>query len=77
MDYVEGVFHTTAAVCAALRPEAAAGAAFALVDTMAALQAVDPVSVGLEGWAPPEPYLDRQLRRWRSQWERSRRSELP
>jgi len=77
MDYVEGVFHTSAAACAALRPEDAAGAAFALIDTMAALQAVDPVSVGLEGWAPPEPYLDRQLRRWRSQWERSRRSELP
>jgi len=77
MQHVEGVFHNSAEACAALRPEDAAGAAFALVDTLADLQAVDPVKVGLEGWAPPEPYLDRQLRRWRSQWERSRRGELP
>jgi len=77
MDYVEGVFHNSAQACAALDAEDAAGAATALIDTLAALQAVDPVSVGLEGWAPPEPYLDRQLRRWRTQWERSRRSELP
>jgi aminoglycoside phosphotransferase (APT) family kinase protein len=77
MEYVDGVFHNSADACAALRAEDAAGAAFALVDTLAALQGVDPVSVGLERWAPPEPYLDRQLRRWRSQWERSRRGELP
>jgi len=77
MDHVDGVFHNSADACAQLRPEDAAGAAFALIDTLAALQAVDPVGVGLEGWAPPEPYLDRQLRRWRSQWERSRRAELP
>src|SRR5271155_3308522 len=43
MDYVEGVFRNSADACAALGAEDAAGAAFALVDTLAALQAVDPV----------------------------------
>jgi aminoglycoside phosphotransferase (APT) family kinase protein len=38
-----------------------------LVDALAELHAVDISAVGLQGWASPEGYLDRQVRRWRGQ----------
>ena len=49
----------------------------ALVDTLAQLHAVDYRSVGLEGFGHPEGYLERQVRRWAQQWERSKTAELP
>ncbi|WP_045877849.1 phosphotransferase family protein [Pseudofrankia sp. DC12] len=44
--------------------------AFALVDVLARLHAVDPAAVGLAGFGRPEGYLSRQVRRWRDQWNR-------
>jgi aminoglycoside phosphotransferase (APT) family kinase protein len=49
---------------------------FALVDTLADLHAVDPVSVGLGDYGRPDGYLERQLRRWSGQWERSKTREV-
>jgi aminoglycoside phosphotransferase (APT) family kinase protein len=49
----------------------------ALVDTLVQLHAVDYRGVGLEGFGRPEGYLERQVRRWSQQWERSKTSELP
>lgn len=40
-----------------------------LCETLAALHAVDHVSVGLERFGRPDGYAARQLRRWSSQWE--------
>lgn len=40
-----------------------------LVETLAALHAVDHVAVGLEGFGRPGGYAERQLRRWTRQWE--------
>ncbi len=34
-------------------------------------------AVGLEDFGRPEGYLERQLRRWRGQWERAQTRELP
>jgi aminoglycoside phosphotransferase (APT) family kinase protein len=51
--------------------------AFALVDTLAALHAVDPAEVGLADFGRPEGYLRRQVRRWYGQWERVRTRDLP
>jgi aminoglycoside phosphotransferase (APT) family kinase protein len=51
--------------------------AFALVDVLADLHAVDPVAVGLETFGRPDGYLDRQVRRWYDQWSRVATRELP
>jgi len=49
----------------------------ALIDTLVRLHAVDYRAVGLEGFGYPEGYLERQVRRWSQQWERSQTSPLP
>lgn len=49
----------------------------ALVDTLVKLHAVDYRAAGLEDFGRPEGYLERQVRRWSQQWERSKTSELP
>jgi aminoglycoside phosphotransferase (APT) family kinase protein len=48
-----------------------------LVDTLAALHAVDIDAVGLGDLAKREGYIERQLRRWTRQWADSKTRELP
>jgi len=47
----------------------------AMVDGIAALAAIDPFAVGLEGFGRPQGYLERQVARWRSQLESYRALE--
>ena len=49
----------------------------ALVDTLVALHAVDYNAVGLGDFGRPEGYVERQVRRWGEQWERSKTREVP
>jgi len=49
----------------------------ALVDTLVKLHAVDYNAVGLGDFGRPEGYLERQVRRWSQQWDRSVTRELP
>lgn len=49
----------------------------ALVDTLVALHDVDWQAIGLAGLSRPDGYLERQLRRWTGQLERSRQRPLP
>jgi len=49
----------------------------ALVATLVRLHAVDVRAVGLADFGRPEGYLERQVRRWSEQWERSKTGELP
>ena len=49
----------------------------ALVDTLVRLHAVEPAAVGLGDFGRPEGYLERQVRRWSQQWERSATEPLP
>jgi aminoglycoside phosphotransferase (APT) family kinase protein len=49
----------------------------ALVDTLVRLHAVDVARVGLSDFGRPAGYLERQVRRWSQQWERSKTRELP
>jgi aminoglycoside phosphotransferase (APT) family kinase protein len=45
----------------------------ALVDALAELHAIDPAKVdAMAEFLRPEPYAERQLRRWAGQWERAR-----
>lgn len=48
-----------------------------LVDTLVRLHAVDYDAVGLSDFGHPKGYLERQVRRWSQQWERSKTGELP
>ena len=48
----------------------------ALVEALVDLHAVDYREVGLGDFGRPEGYLERQVRRWSQQWERSKTGEL-
>jgi aminoglycoside phosphotransferase (APT) family kinase protein len=47
-----------------------------VVDTLVAIHEVDPNSVGLGELGRKEAYVERQLRRWQGQWEKSKTREL-
>jgi aminoglycoside phosphotransferase (APT) family kinase protein len=61
----------------ASRPEERRRMSLALVETLVKLHAVDFEAVGLGGFGRPDGYLERQVRRWSQQWERSRTAPLP
>jgi aminoglycoside phosphotransferase (APT) family kinase protein len=48
-----------------------------VIEVLAKLHAVDIDAVGLGDLGKREQYLDRQIRRWRTQWEKSKTRELP
>ncbi len=47
-----------------------------VIDTLAAIHAVDPDAVGLGDLGRKEDYVARQLHRWQGQWEKSKTREL-
>ena len=49
----------------------------ALVDVLVTLHGVDPVAIGLADYGRPDGFLERQIRRWSGQWEKSRTYEVP
>jgi aminoglycoside phosphotransferase (APT) family kinase protein len=49
----------------------------ALVETLARLHTTDPAAVGLADFGRPAGFVERQLRRWSEQWERSKAADLP
>lgn len=49
----------------------------ALIRVLADLHALDPEAVGLGDFGKPTGYLERQVRRWGSQWELVRRQDDP
>ncbi len=48
----------------------------ALVDVLVALHDVRPDAVGLSDYGRPHGFLERQIRRWNGQWERSRTHDV-
>lgn len=48
----------------------------ALVDVLVALHALDPASLGLEDFGRPDGFLERQVRRWKGQWEKSKTHDV-
>lgn len=79
MEHVEGVVLHEAAVVDDALPEGAARhrAGLSLVDALVALHAVDVDAVGLGDLSRRSGYLDRQLKRWSTQWDASRTRDLP
>jgi aminoglycoside phosphotransferase (APT) family kinase protein len=77
MQFVEGSVLRRTTQSADLSDDQRAAIAHRLVDTLADLHDVDFREVGLEGFGHPEGFLERQVRRWTAQLERSRSREVP
>jgi aminoglycoside phosphotransferase (APT) family kinase protein len=78
MGFVDGhVLRDRAASEAALDEAGRANASRSLVDTMAAIHAVDLDAAGLSELGRHEGYIERQLKRWYGQWNQGKTRELP
>lgn len=78
MEYLPGIVVRSKAQCEAeLGPAGTTAVVQRLVDVLAELHTVDPVSIGLGDFGRPEGYLTRQVQRWRKQLDASRSRAVP
>jgi aminoglycoside phosphotransferase (APT) family kinase protein len=77
MEYVDGVVLDSPEAAELLPADRRRPAAEHLIDVLAELHAVDVDAVGLGDLGRREGYVERQLRRWTTQWEQSKTRELP
>ena len=77
MGFVPGVVLDSAERAAAMPRELRVAASEHLIDVLADLHAVDIDVVGLGDLARREGYIERQVKRWSTQWENSKTRELP
>jgi len=77
MSYVKGVVLDSAEKASLLDPALRHEASMNLIDVLADLHAVDVDAVGLGDLARRDGYIERQLKRWSTQWENSKTRELP
>jgi aminoglycoside phosphotransferase (APT) family kinase protein len=75
MGYVEGQILRDASVAKKLTPEQRRTAGVDLVDVLARIHAVDVDAVGLGELGRKEGYIERQLKRWYGQFEKSKTGE--
>lgn len=69
VEYVEGQVVRRRSQLEALGRRAIDGCVDALIRVLVDLHSVDPASVGLADFGKPDGYLERQVRRWGSQWD--------
>ncbi|UFS98556.1 phosphotransferase family protein [Nocardia huaxiensis] len=77
VSFVPGRSLQSGSDAAKLSGEEARTCALALIDTLAALHQVDYNTIGLHEFGRPAGYLERQVKRWRGQWDRVATRELP
>jgi len=78
MAFVDGVVLDTSATVREHVPEAVRrGLGRHVIEVLARLHQVDVDAVGLGDLGRREGYVPRQLKRWRTQWEKSKTRELP
>lgn len=77
MELVQGIIYRSGADMATLTADDSRRVSESLVDVLAAIHAVDYEAVGLGDFGRPEGFLERQVRRWGEQWERSKTREMP
>ncbi len=77
MERLDGIVFSSTAEVAHLDQAQSWACTEALIDELALLHSVDPVSVGLETFGRPEGFVERQVRRWIKQWELTKFEELP
>ena len=76
MDHVDGLVLRDQATAQQLSVEARTRAGDSLVDVLADIHAVDVDAVGLGQLGRKDGYIERQLKRWYGQWEKSKTREL-
>jgi len=77
MAFVDGVVLDSVDKAASLPVDLRRATSEHLIDVLADLHAVDVDAVGLGELARREGYVERQVRRWSSQWEQSKTRDLP
>jgi aminoglycoside phosphotransferase (APT) family kinase protein len=77
MGFVDGVVLDSPAKADLLPPDRRLAASEHLIDVLADLHSIDVDALGLGDLARRDRYVQRQLKRWRSQWEGSKTRELP
>jgi len=77
MRFVDGLILRDPAVVEPVSEQLRGAASESLVDVLADLHGVDPDDVGLGDLGRRDGYVERTLRRWRGQWEKSKSREIP
>jgi aminoglycoside phosphotransferase (APT) family kinase protein len=77
MDRCAGTPFRLAAELKELGPERTRAISTGLVDTLAALHAIDPEAIGLGDFGRPQGFLARQVTLWKKQFEASSTRDLP
>ena len=77
MTFVEGTVYADADAVEGLTEAQALAATNELIDVLARLHAVDYEAVGLGSLGKPVGFLQRQIARWTTQWEKSKQDEVP
>jgi aminoglycoside phosphotransferase (APT) family kinase protein len=77
MERVDGAILRTPQEMAQLSNDDARRCSEALVDVLVAIHTVDYHAAGLDDFGHPNGYLERQVRRWGEQWERSKSRDVP
>ena len=77
MNYIEGTVITGDVPEFLANPDDRRHISTELIDSLAEVHAVDWQACGLEGFAKPTGYLDRQLKRFNGLWEHNKTRELP
>jgi len=78
MKFVDGhVIRDRATASSILGPDACRRASESIVDTMAAIHAVDIQAVGLDTLGRHDGYIERQLKRWHTNIQNQRTRDLP
>ncbi len=77
MNFVDGIVYSDTDQVAHLTEQQAFAASNELIDVLAQLHAVDFEAVGLGQLGKPVGFLERQINRWCTQWEKSKQRDLP
>jgi aminoglycoside phosphotransferase (APT) family kinase protein len=77
MERLDGIVFNDASDVAHLSEADSLACSNELMDVLARLHAVDPSAVGLDGFGRPAGFVERQVRRWTTQWEKAKQRELP
>ncbi len=76
MDFVEGIVVRDAEIARSLPPLTRSKMGESLLETLVSLHAVDVDEVGLGDLARKDGYIERQLKRWKAQFEQSTNREI-
>jgi aminoglycoside phosphotransferase (APT) family kinase protein len=77
MEFVDGTVARNSSVAAGLTDEQRRTAGESVVDVLVDIHGVDIDAVGLGDLGRRDGYIERQLKRWYGQWEKSKTRELP